>query len=129
TRRRGSGPAQWDPVNRVRSGRKQLSAGPPVCRRGAWPEPTASTASWRRSRRRVHGPPTLARSLQRRVPAPRALTRWRVTPRVARRHRMRPRRESVHLGRLALAELLELFLERLVRFDVHPREHAVEPLR
>ncbi len=38
TWRRGSGPAQRDPANRVRSGRKQLSAECPVCRRQAWPE-------------------------------------------------------------------------------------------
>ena len=44
TQRRGSGPAQRDLVNRVRSGRKQLSAGPLVCRRVAWSEPATGPA-------------------------------------------------------------------------------------
>ena len=44
TERRWPGPAQRDPVNRVRSGRKQLSAGTAVCRRRAWPEPAAVQA-------------------------------------------------------------------------------------
>ena len=35
-RPRGSGPARREPVNRVRSGRKQLSAETPGCRRVAW---------------------------------------------------------------------------------------------
>ena len=44
TQRRGPGPAQRDLVNRVRSGRKQLSAGPLVCRRVAWSEPATRPA-------------------------------------------------------------------------------------
>ena len=46
TQRRGPGPAQRDLVNRVRSGRKQLSAGPLVCRRVAWSEPATRPAPY-----------------------------------------------------------------------------------